>query len=185
MGQHIPAWALAGRGHWKYRGSERPPFAREPGPGQESVWDYPRPPRLVPESRLIEVCYKDQLIGSTRCAVRILETASPPTVYLPPEDLNFEFLQPVEEVSRCEWKGEASYWDLVVGEERLSRIGWSYPKAYPPYEAMSGYVSFYPAALVCRIDGELVMPQPGGFYGGWVTAENVGPLKGEPGTGGW
>jgi len=181
----LPDWALAGRGHWRHRGQERPPFADRPGPGQESVWDYPRPPRLVPDSRLVEVRLEDRVIGSTRGALRMLETASPPTVYLPPDDLDVELLQEVGGGSRCEWKGEATYWDVVVGSRRLTRVGWSYPAPFAPYESMAGFLSFYPAALECRIDGERVLPQPGGFYGGWVTSEIAGPFKGEPGTGGW
>lgn len=183
--QNIPRWALAGRGHWEHIGRERPSFAEEPKPGQESVWDYPRPPRLVADSRLVEIRHRDHVIASTRSALRMLETASPPTWYLPPTEVRQEFLQPAQGSSRCEWKGEASYWDVVVAEERLSRAGWSYARAFPPYETMSGFLSFYPAILDCRVDGENVLPQPGGFYGGWVTAEIVGPFKGEPGTGGW
>ena len=185
MSRELPAWAKAGRGHWKYTGRERPPFAEEPGPGQESVWDYPRPPRLEPVEALVEVKAGSVVIASTRHALRIVETASAPTVYVPPLDVDASFLEAAGGLSRCEWKGEATYWTVVVGNTRLERVAWSYPDPFAPYEAIADHLSFYPAHLECFVDGERVRPQPGGFYGGWVTDGIAGPIKGEPGSGGW
>ncbi len=180
-----PAWALAGRSGWRWTGTERPPFAETPKQGQESVWDYPRPPRLEVDPRPVVVRAGDDLVAETRRAVRVLETASPPTFYLPPEDIMPGRLEPASGSSHCEWKGEARYWDVVVARERLARCAWSYPDPYPEFESIRGYVSFYPARLECTVGGARVTPQPGRFYGGWVTPELVGPFKGEPGSEGW
>lgn len=170
---------------WEFRGQRRPPFALEPGPGQESVWDYPRPPALVPDARRVTVRCRGQVIADSMAAVRILETASPPSFYIPPEDVFQEWLTPSRHSSHCEWKGAASYWDFVHGKLRIEDIGWSYPAPTPAYASLAGYFSFYPSRADCYVDGEHVRPQAGGFYGGWLTAEIVGPCKGEPGTGGW
>ena len=167
---------------WQYTGNERPPFAEEPGPGRESVWDYPRPPALVVADR--EVFVKDGetvLAHSSRC-VRVLETASPPTWYIPPEDVNMDALVSVPGSSFCEWKGAAAYWGLASSGEM---VGWNYPEPSERFAAIRGYFSFYPGRVACFVDGERVRPQPGQFYGGWVTDEIVGPMKGEPGTGHW
>ncbi len=167
---------------WSYSGQRRPDFAVEPGPGQESVWDYPRPPALVPCSRRVEVSAADRLIAVSRRTVRILETASPPTFYLPPEDVDWSLLDAVAGSSFCEWKGRAGYFAL---RGRQSVVAWSYPEPTPEFAAIAGYVSFYPGRVRCTVDGETVRPQPGDFYGGWVTEDVVGPFKGEPGTGHW
>ena len=185
MSDRIPDWARAGRGHWKHIGTGRPSFALEPKPGQESVWDYPRPPVLVADTRHVVVRCQGVIIADTHSACRILETASPPTFYVPRADVDTAPLEPASGRSRCEWKGEAQYWTVVVGDSRLERVGWSYPDPFPPFEAVAGHIAFYPAQLECTVDGERVRPQPGGFYGGWVTDEIVGPMKGEAGTGGW
>ena len=181
----LPEWARAGRQHWRFTGAERPEFAVEPGPGQESVWDYPRPPRLVPEARTVELFVGETLLARTNGSFRILETASPPTFYLPPDAFDQSLLRPAAGGSRCEWKGEARYQDVVVGDRVLRGVVWSYPEPFAPFQAIRGYLSCYPAAIRCHVSGERVRPQPGGFYGGWVTDEIVGPFKGEPGTGGW
>ena len=170
---------------WQFRGQQRPPFALEPGPDQESVWDYPRPPALVPDERRVQVRCSDFLIADTTRAIRILETASPPTFYLPPEDVRLEWLQQSRHQSYCEWKGAASYWSFVHGAKRTADVGWSYPSPTESFSVIAGYFSFYPARAECYVEGERVRPQVGGFYGGWVTDEIVGPHKGEPGTGGW
>ena len=167
---------------WNYTGNGRPDFAVEPGPGQESVWDYPRPPALVDDARLVEVFDGDRRIASTRAALRVLETASPPTFYLPPESLDADALETVGGASFCEWKGAARYWALAGQAEP---VGWSYPSPSPAFLRLRDYVGFYPGRLRCFVDGERVRPQPGGFYGGWITDEIVGPVKGEPGTGHW
>ncbi len=169
---------------WEYRGQKRPDFAIAPGHGQESVWDYPRPPRIVPDSRHVEVRSGGVLIASTVAAYRVLETASPPTFYLPVADVDLARLVRVAGASACEWKGLASYWALA-GDKSLRAVGWSYDKPLPEFAMLAGSLSFYPALLECTVDGEPVRPQPGGFYGGWVTAEIVGPVKGGPHTGHW
>ncbi|MBX2818917.1 MAG: DUF427 domain-containing protein [Rhodothermaceae bacterium] len=169
---------------WKYTGIQRPPFATEPQEGQESVWDYPRPPALVKDSRLIEVKHGDVLIATTTNAYRVLETASPPTVYIPPQDVHMDRLIEMRGSSFCEWKGAASYWGLSDHPEE-GAIGWSYKNPSRSFSTIKDYMSFYPGRLACYINQERVRPQPGGFYGGWVTNEIVGPYKGEAGTGGW
>ena len=171
---------------WQHTGHKRPPFAREPGPGQESVWDYPRPPLLVPDPRLVVVRIAGMVIAETRRAIRVLETASPPTFYISPDDVRREVLQSAPGSSGCEWKGRAQYWTIQPdGGPAIERGAWSYPEPNVAFVAIAGWLSFYPALLECEVGGERVQPQPGGFYGGWVTREIVGPFKGEPGTGGW
>ena len=170
---------------WQFRGQQRPPFALEPGPDQESVWDYPRPPALVPDERRVQVKCGDFLIADSQNTYRILETASPPTFYIPPEDIRREWLELARGQSYCEWKGAAAYWSFVHGSLRLGEVGWSYPSPTQAFAEIAGYFSFYPGRAECYVDEERVRPQAGGFYGGWVTDEIVGPHKGEPGTGGW
>ena len=170
---------------WEYRGQERPSFAKEPKPGQESVWDYPRPPAMGVDQRRVEVRLGDLVIADSRQNYRILETASPPTFYIPPHTVHTQLLEPCPGSSVCEWKGVAQYWALRDQPRAPQAIGWSYPNPNRPFEAIAGYFSFYPALVECFVDGERVRPQPGEFYGGWVTSEIVGPFKGEPGTGQW
>ena len=170
---------------WEYTGSKRPPFAATPGPGQESVWDYPRPPKLVADKRHVVVRFSDIIIADTVEAYRVLETAGPPTFYIPPKDVRIQLLEPFPGTSACEWKGTAKYWSLKVTPPLQQAIAWSYPTAQVPYAQMSGYFSFYPGRVECFVDDERVRPQPGFFYGGWVTDEIVGPWKGEPGTERW
>ncbi len=170
---------------WRYHGQERPPFAQMPGPGEESVWDYPRPPRLAPDTRLVEVRVGDVTVASTERAIRLQETASPPTFYLPPEDVHADFLIERAGTSYCEWKGAAQYWSVSVDDQVFEDAAWSYPRPLADFAALRDFVSFYPGRLECYVAGERVRPQPGGFYGGWVTSEIVGPIKGEPGTGSW
>jgi len=169
---------------WQYYGQRRPDFADVPGPGQESVWDYPRPPRAEPVARLVEVKDGDLGVASTSHAIRLLETASPPTYYIPPEDVDFAKLVEAPGSSICEWKGVARYWALADGSD-AGAVGWSYPDPRGAYALLRDHVAFYPARIACFVDGERVRPQPGRFYGGWVTDDVVGPVKGEPGTGHW
>ncbi|MFP4316750.1 MAG: DUF427 domain-containing protein [Desulfovibrionales bacterium] len=169
---------------WTYRGQNRPEFAKEPGPGQESVWDYPRPPEIEPDGREVVVTHQGDVIAKSKRAVRVLETASPPTFYIPPEDVRWEMLVPAQGSSVCEWKGRARYWALAADPGK-GPVGWSYPDPTPAFASIKDFVSFYPAAVECRVNGERVRPQPGRFYGGWVTREIIGPFKGEPGTQGW
>ena len=169
---------------WQYIGKQRPPFAEEPGKAQESVWDYPRPPSLVRCDSLVEVFEGKILLASTTCALRILETASPPTFYLPPDSVDWSQLVEAHGSSFCEWKGAATYWALA-NDPAGPVVGWSYEHPSQSFAAIMGYTSFYPRLLNCHVDGERVQPQPGGFYGGWITSKVAGPFKGEPGTGHW
>jgi uncharacterized protein (DUF427 family) len=154
--------------------------------GQESVWDYPRPPHLELARRAIEIHFADERIAATINAYRVLETSHPPVYYLPPDDVRMEFLRPAPGGSFCEWKGEAEYLDLVVGGRTATQAAWRYPRPTDAFAAIAGYVAFYAGPLdFVTVGGERVRPQPGGFYGGWITSDVVGPFKGEPGTMGW
>jgi len=158
----------------------------EPGPGQESVWDYPRPPRLQDCTKRIAIVFNGAVIADTTRAKRVLETSHPPVYYLPPEDLATAHLVPAEGSSYCEWKGTARYCDVVVGDRRAARAAWFYPNPTPPFAAIKDYVAFYCAPMdACLVGGERARPQPGGFYGGWITDDVVGPFKGGPGSGSW
>jgi uncharacterized protein (DUF427 family) len=181
----LPDWIRLARQHWHWQGQTRPPFASAPGPGQTSVWDFPRPPQVVPDTREVVVIWGDLEVARTRRAVLVLETAHPPTVYVPWRDVAQRLLQPAAGSSFCEWKGPARYWTLVHGDHSLPRVAWSYPQPLAGAEALADCVAFYPAALDCRVDGAAVLPQPGGFYGGWITPELVGPFKGAPGSEAW
>src|SRR5690242_1906001 len=157
-----------------------------PGPGQESVWDYPRPPSLDPSTEHIVVVLGGQVIAETEQSWRILETSHPPTYYLPRSAFAVGSLRPASGTSYCEWKGVASYLDLVGGDKVAERQAWYYPDPTPPYAALRDHVALYPGAMDrCTVNGEQVLPQPGAFYGGWVTSRVVGPFKGTPGTSFW
>ena len=154
----------------------------EPGPGQESVWDYPRPPRVELCRRVARVEVDGVLVARSSKALRVLETAGPPTIYFPPDDVTFELLTPSGGRSTyCEWKGRASYFD-VAGRRRAA---WTYSDPKEDFGQLRDHISFYPAKVECYLDEELVRPQPGRFYGGWVTDDIVGPFKGELGTLTW
>lgn len=168
---------------WNYQGQKRPDFAVEPGAGQESVWDYPRPPVAKATSRLVEVRAGDALLASTRHAFRLMETASPPTFYLPFADVERSQLVVAGGGSVCEWKGAARYWALQSSPEMP--VAWDYPRVRAPFTMLEDHLAFYPGRVACFVDGERVRPQPGRFYGGWITDDVVGPFKGEPGTGHW
>lgn len=169
---------------WKHRGQQRPDFALEPGPDQESVWDYPRPPALVRTDETIEVhCEGGPIATSTR-ALRLLETASPPTYYLPASDVDWDFLRATDQASFCEWKGRASYFALADDDGRQA-VAWRYADPSRRYAEIDDHVSFYPGRLACYVNEERVRPQAGDFYGGWITKRIVGPFKGDPGTGHW
>ena len=174
------------RAKWQYVGAYRPDFAVPPAPDQESVWDYPRPPRLAVDHRRVRVYAGDVLVADSRCAVRVLETGAPPTFYLPPQDICVERLrrQPAAS-SFCEWKGTAEYFDVQDADGTIRQAAWRYPAPFEAFAAIAGYFSFYPRLLACFVDAERAQPQPGRYYGGWVTAELVGPFKGEPGTERW
>ena len=170
---------------WRHRGSKRPAFAEIPGPGQESVWDYPRPPVLRPDDRLVEVGAGPVRLATTRRALRVLETASPPAFYVPREDVAMALLLPSSTRTWCEWKGEASYFKLSGGRCADVDVAWTYLHPLSGFEPIAGYLAFYPEHLDCFVDGERVRAQGGGYYGGWVTNGIVGPFKGQPGTAGW
>ncbi|CAN5502128.1 DUF427 domain-containing protein [soil metagenome] len=178
-----PDWLKAARDQWTNRGQVRPPFAEESGPGQESVWDYPRPLAVVPDDRLVEV--RDgagALVARAERSIRVLETSHPPSFYLPPESLVEGALGPTGGSSHCEWKGQAEYLALAGTDHP---VAWRYPRPYPEFADHAGWVAFYPDRVSCTVDGGAVRPQPGGFYGGWITDDVVGPFKGDPGTGSW
>ena len=151
----------------------------------ESVWDYPRPPSVVPCERRVRVKFDGTVVVESDRAVRVLETASPPTIYVAPEEVRTEHLQPASGHSVCEWKGNASYFDVVTDTGRAARAAWTYADPKKAYAELRGWLSFYPRLLECFLDDERVRPQAGEFYGGWVTEEISGPHKGEPGTEGW
>ncbi|MBC8072418.1 MAG: DUF427 domain-containing protein [Deltaproteobacteria bacterium] len=181
----LPAWLAAARSHWQWTGTHRPPFAVAPAPGQHSVWDFPRPPELAPDTREVTIHWAGLEVARTRRAIRVLETSHPPSFYLPWADVARHLLQASPGSSFCEWKGPAQYWSLIEVDRRLDGVAWSYPRPLEGAEALADCVAFYPAHLDCRVDGAIVLPQPGGFYGGWITPELVGPFKGEPGSTGW
>ena len=158
----------------------------QPGPGQESVWEYPRPPLVQATDRHIEVVFAGEVIADTRRAVRVLETSHPPVYYIPLDDVRPGVLQPSGRSSYCEFKGEARYFRVTWGSAASEDAAWGYPAPARGYEELAGRVAFYAGKMdECRVDGELVVPQPGEYYGGWVTSDVVGPFKGEPGTSGW
>ncbi|HYN01564.1 MAG TPA: DUF427 domain-containing protein [Vicinamibacteria bacterium] len=158
----------------------------EPGPGQQSVWDYPRPPELEPCARRIQIVFGGITIVDTIRAQRVLETSHPPVYCVPRDDVRTEHLRSAPGTSLCEWKGTAEYFDVVVGPRSAPRAAWSYPDPTPPFAPIRGHISFYAGPMdACTVDGERVTPQPGGFYGGWITRDVVGPFKGAPGSWGW
>ncbi|NET33911.1 MAG: DUF427 domain-containing protein [Cyanothece sp. SIO1E1] len=162
------------------------PARIEPGPGQESVWDYPRPPRLEDATKHIQVQFNGVMIADTHRAKRVLETSHPPVYYIPPVDIQPEYLQQTPRSTFCEWKGSASYYTLKVGDRIEPSVAWFYPNPTPGFASIKDYVAFYPSRMdACYVDGELVQSQAGDFYGGWITKDIVGPFKGGMGTWGW
>ena len=157
-----------------------------PGPGQESVWDYPRPPRVERVPERVRITFNGVEIADTTRAWRVLETSHPPVYYVHPEDLRREFLEPSHRRSFCEWKGQASYVTLRVADRVAKDVGWSYADPTPAFRSLRDHVAFYAGPMdCCTVGDEQVRPQPGGFYGGWITSKIVGPFKGEPGTEFW
>lgn len=156
------------------------------GPGEESVWDYPRPPRLERVEERIVVRVEGVTLVDTTSAWRVLETSHPPTYYLPRADVRMEYLEAAGGGSFCEWKGTAEYWTVRIGDRSLPRVGWSYPSPTPHFAAIRDHLAFYADPMdEITVGGRPVTPQPGGFYGGWITSEIRGPFKGGPGTMGW
>ena len=158
----------------------------EPGPGQESVWDYPRPPRVEAAKQRVRVVYNGVTIADSDRAKRVLETSHPPTYYVPAEDVKMEYLTSTRRTTWCEWKGGARYYTVTVGDRVAREAAWAYPEPARGYEAIQDHLAFYPQAMdACYVGDEKVQAQPGGFYGGWITKDIVGPFKGGPGTMGW
>ncbi len=150
------------------------------------MWDFPRPPRLEPWTERVRVEFGGRTIADTTSAVRVLETSHPPTYYIPPGDIDMSALRPAGGGSLCEWKGAATYFDVVAGDAVARRAAWAYADPFDDFAAVVDHVAFYCAAMdVCWVGGHRATPQPGGFYGGWVTPHVTGPFKGEPGSSGW
>jgi len=155
-------------------------------PGQESVWAFPRPPALRAGAEHITISLGGATICASDSSWQVLETSHPPTYYLPRDSFTPGSLRAADGQSFCEWKGLAGYLDVLGGDEVAVRAGWFYPSPAPAYAALVDHVAVYPAAMdACRVDGEQVTAQPGGFYGGWVTSRVAGPFKGIPGSRGW
>ncbi len=155
-------------------------------PGQESVWAYPRPAIAEACTRHIQIVHHGETLADTRASVRTLETSHPPTYYIPREDVAEGVLRPSTRRSLCEWKGQANYFDVCVGGEVFEDAAWSYARPTPAFATLAGHIAFYAAPFdACRVDGERATPQPGGFYGGWITAHEAGPFKGVPGSRLW
>jgi uncharacterized protein (DUF427 family) len=152
----------------------------------ESVWDYPRPPRVEASTEHVVVTHAGAVVADTTSCLRVLETSHPPTYYLPRSAFTDGVLRLGGGASWCEWKGQADYLDLVVGAEVLASVAWTYPSPSRGFEELADHVALYPGRVErCTVDGEVVQPQPGTFYGGWITSRVTGPFKGSPGTSGW
>ena len=158
-----------------------------PQPGQESVWDYPRPPRLERTTKHLRIVMDGVELASTNRAYRVLETSHPPVYYLPPDDVRMDLLQVVPAYTTfCEFKGGARYWTYVGPNREVAKIAWSYPKPNGRFAAIADYLAFYPSRVdACYVNDERVQAQAGDFYGGWITSNIVGPFKGGVGTWGW
>lgn len=155
-------------------------------PGQQSVWSFPRPAIAEPCASRIMIEHRGVIVADTRASIRTLETSHPPSYYIPRDDIAPGVLRAAAGGSFCEWKGVATYWDVVIGEVVLPRIGWSYAKPSPAFASLRDHVAFYAGPFErCSVDGETVTAQPGGFYGGWITSAVAGPFKGIPGSMRW
>ncbi len=158
----------------------------EPKAGQESVWDYPRPPKLEQTNKYLKIVFGDETIAETNRAFRVLETSHPPVFYFSPEDVRMEFLTETANSSFCEWKGRAGYYTLQVNGKLVENAAWFYANPTRDFAAIKNYIAFYPNKMdACFVNDELVTIQEGDFYGGWITADIVGPFKGGAGTWGW
>ncbi|MHA7057406.1 DUF427 domain-containing protein [Aquimarina sp. M1] len=177
-------WLQKSRESWSHVGTKRPPFAIEPKKHQRSVWDFPRPPIVEKVNKTVTVKHNDTEIAHSYSTLAVLETASPPTYYIPKSDVNLNILITISgKTSLCEWKGSAVYWTLNTMIDRP--VAWSYPNPFPEFKALKDHIAFYPQHLECYVDGEQVTAQSSPFYAGWITSDLVGPFKGEPGTGHW
>jgi uncharacterized protein (DUF427 family) len=176
---------LRARKHWRYRGQTRPSFAEPVPPGKRSVWDFPRPPSLLSVEAELRVRIGDTCVATTRRGVQVCETASAPTYYFPPEDVAEQWLRPDGNESLCEWKGKASGFSVHCPGATVDSAGWRYLQVFEEYADLHGWYAFYPGRVACFVGDERARPQPGGFYGGWVTDELAGPIKGVPGSRSW
>ncbi len=172
---------LGSRAKWQYNGEERPVFAEPTTETQTSVWDFPRPPIIEPVSAVLRVFNAKTLIAETEKGVRVMETAGAPTYYFPPSDVRMDLVGLGEMASICEWKGVAQ----ALHVDGVKDAGWRYVRMFEAFAELYEWPSFYPKSLLCFVDTELATHQPGGFYGGWVTNELTGPIKGRPGTEEW
>lgn len=178
------SWLQKARESWNNTGNTRPPFAIAPKKGQQSVWDYPRPPSIEKINKKIVVKYKGIEIVNSFDALAVMETASPPTYYIPKCDIDMSLLLKIPgKTSMCEWKGNSIYWSLKTMIDRP--VAWSYPNPFQEFHELKDFVAFYPKHLDCYVDGENVEPQAGEFYAGWITPDLTGPFKGEKGTEHW
>lgn len=158
----------------------------EPGPAEESVWDYPRPPRLEHCDDRMRVVFNEQLIADSDDAKRVLETSHPPVYYIPQTDIQMEYLKKIAGTTYCEWKGQAHYFDVEVGNKKAQKAAWCYPDPTERFSSMANYLAFYAYKMeACFVGDEKVDAQQGGFYGGWITSDIVGPFKDQPGSMGW
>lgn len=174
------------REKWRNFPRQRPESIVVPGPRQESVWDYPRPPRVEPVAQRVRVVFAGIVLAETTRALRVCETSSPPAYYLPPDDVKMRYLEASTRTTFCEWKGVASHWSIRVGQRLAKNAAWSYPAPDPGYEAIRDHLAFFPRRMdACYVGEHRVTPQPGLYYGGWITPELVGPFKGAPGTEAW
>jgi uncharacterized protein (DUF427 family) len=158
----------------------------EPKEGQESVWDYPRPPKLESTTKHLKIIFGGVTIAETNRSFRVLETSHPPVYYFPPEDVKLKLLQKVSGSSFCEWKGSASYYSIEINGKRSDNAAWFYANPNAAFAQIKNYIAFYPSKMdACFVNDELVQSQEGDFYGGWITSEIIGPFKGAAGTWGW
>jgi uncharacterized protein (DUF427 family) len=182
----IPKHLLSRVNKWRNVQRVRPTEIIIPGPGQESVWDYPRPPRVERVKSRIRVEFGGLVIADSDKAYRVLETSSPPVYYIPQGDIQMKYLEPGNKSTLCEWKGKARYWTVRVGKKCSENAAWSYSEPWDGFELITDYIAFNASKMdACYVGNEKVLPQPGNYYGGWITSSVVGPFKGEPGTGGW
>ncbi|MFT6857312.1 MAG: hypothetical protein ACJA0X_003301 [Cyclobacteriaceae bacterium] len=158
----------------------------KPLPGQESVWDYPRPPAIEPFKGHLRIVFQGEVIVDTNKAYRILETSHPPSFYLPLADFKPDTIKKIAGSSYCEWKGMAEYFEIEVNGSKAKKCAWGYPNPNDRFAALKGHVSVYAHMMeACFVNDEKVQAQEGDFYGGWITSNIVGPFKGAPGTWGW
>lgn len=158
----------------------------EPQVGQESVWDYPRPPEVEPSTKRIRVVFNGVTIANSSHAKRVLETSHPPVYYIPPNDIAMDFLQASTKTSYCEFKGRAQYWTIEVNGKKVGDAAWGYPEPTARFESIRDHIAVYPSLMdACFIGDEQVTAQAGDFYGGWISKDIVGPFKGGKGTWGW